>query len=125
MRAKASHTRISAAIPPLPDYAALEEQFYAGEDFSNRYFKVSGEIMTIDEESFEISSDEEDSWYKIYGGIPAEYLNYNATVYCGTYEAPELDYFLSMKDIEYGEMNIVEIFTEEDLASINPDSTQT
>ena len=112
-------------ISTYADYVALEEQFYAGEDFSNRYFKVSGEIMTIDEVSFAIASDEEDSWYKIYGGIPDEYLNYNATVYCGTYEAPELDYFLSMTDIEYGEMNIVEIFNEEDLAAINPDSTQT
>lgn len=112
-------------ITAYADYVALKEQFYAGEDFSNRYFKVSGEIMTIAEESFAVASDEEDSWYKIYGSIPTEYLNYNATVYCSTYEAPELDYFLSMTDIEYGEMNIVEIFTEEDLAAINPDSTQT
>ena len=42
------------------DGPRLEEQFYAGEDFSNRYFKVSGEIMTIDEESFAIASDEVD-----------------------------------------------------------------
>ena len=52
-------------ITAYADYVALEEQFYVGEDFSNRYFKVSGEIMTSDEESFSIACDEVDSWYKI------------------------------------------------------------
>ena len=99
------------------DYRALEEEFLGGGDLSGRYFKLSGEIVIIDDECFGIDIDGGGNFIKIFGAVSPDYLNCNATVYCNADENREC--FLCMTDIEYGEKNIFEIGSEEDLKTIN------
>ena len=81
------------------DYEALEAKFYNGEEsFEGRYFKVTGEIISIEDEYFRIEMDNVGNIIKIFGTISPDYLNCNAVVYCNTDERHE--FFLCMTAIE-------------------------
>ncbi len=100
------------------DYIALSERYFSGEDFSTRYFKLTGEITSISAGAFYVASDTVGSDYEVYGSISEEYLGRSAVVYCHVYEAPEPEYFLALDNIEYGEDSFVLISSEEDLAAL-------